>query len=141
MNRRGLLLLALASPALAEEAVPEEFAALVGQPVVALAAHPAVGPRLRRMAAGRQRLVSDALRGNGPGLVWEAGWLAGHSGLGEARVLLGYAPASEQVALMLWEGNSPSLFIPPRYAPWPEGLRGALRRFNPELEGQMRFGG
>jgi hypothetical protein len=137
--RRALLALGVAGPAFAADP-PEEFAGLAGKPIVGLAAHPAIGPRLRRMAAGRQRLVSETLRGAGPGITWENGWLAGHAHTASAHVLLGFAPASEQLALMLWEGDSPSLFIPPRYAPWPEGLRGALRRFNPALEAGMRFG-
>lgn len=108
---------------------------------MALAAHPAVGPRLRRMAAGRQRLVSDTLRGTGPGLTWEGGWLAGHASAAAAHVFLAFEPASEQVALMLWEVERPSLFVPPRYAPWPAGLRGALGRFNPAILAGMRFDG
>jgi hypothetical protein len=140
VSRRVGLLALLATEAAAQPDVPAEFAGLAAQPVAALAAHPAIGPRLSRMAAGRQRLVSEALRGAGPGITWEEGWLAGHAHTASAHVLLGFAPFSEQLALMLWEGNSPSLFIPPRHAPWPEGLRGPLRRFNPALEAQMRFG-
>ncbi|MCS6890546.1 MAG: hypothetical protein RMK64_03520 [Rhodovarius sp.] len=121
-------------------APPEEFASLPGQPVAAMAAHPAIGPRLRAMAAGRQRLVAEALRGRGPAVVWEGGWLSGWAAAGELRCFLAYEPRAEQVALMLWEGNRPSLFIPPRWAPWPEALRPALRRFNPEIEAQLRFG-
>ncbi|MCW8086453.1 hypothetical protein [Sabulicella glaciei] len=135
MTRRDLLLLA-AAPISAE--LPEEFAGLPGQPVLALAVHPAVTPRLRPVTGGRQRVISDALRGEGPGIAWEEGWLSGHAH-GPAHVFLAYSPISEQIAVMLWEGNRPSLFIPPRYAPWPGGLREPLRRFNPQIPDQMRF--
>lgn len=147
MNRRAALRAVLGSPALAglgptaaAAGLPEEFAAIPGQPVVALAAHPAVGPRLRVMAAGRQRMVSDAVRGAGPPVVWEDGWLSGQGTAGQLRCLLAYEPRAEQVALMLWDGNDPSLFVPPRFAPWPPGLRGAVRRFNPQIEAQLRWG-
>lgn len=120
--------------------LPEEFAALPGQPVLALAVHPAVFPRLRVMSAGRQRVVSDTLRGRGPEVVWQESWLHGWAGTDAARVFLAYEPAAEQVALMLWEEGRPSLFIPPRWAPWPEALRAPLRGFNPELETQLRWG-
>ena len=49
-------------------------------------------------------------------------------------------PLAEQLALMLWEAGRPSLFIPPRWAPWPEALRVPLRGFNTELEAQLRWG-
>ena len=66
-------LLAMAGTALP----PEEFSGLIGQPVLALAVHPAVFPRLRVMSAGRQRVVSDGLRGRGPALGWHEGWEIG----------------------------------------------------------------
>ncbi len=139
MNRRALPLLLL--PAIARaDALPAEYAALPGQPVVAMVAHPAIGPRLRTMVAGRQRLVSDALRGQGPAVVWEGGWLSGWGVAGETRCFLAFEPRAEQLAVMLWEGNNPSLFVPPRWAPWPEALRPAMRRFNPQIEAQLRWG-
>lgn len=119
---------------------PEEFSGLEGQPVLALAVHPAVFPRLRVMSAGRQRVVSDTLRGRGPGLGWHEGWLHGWAGTAQARVFLGYEPSAEQLALMVWQDGRPSLFVPPRVAPWPEALRVPLRGFNPELESQLRWG-
>jgi hypothetical protein len=64
----------------------------------------------------------------------------GRNGSEEARVFLAYEPSAEQLALMLWEDGRPSLFIPPRWAPWPEALRLPLRGFNPELEAQLRWG-
>ncbi|MCX7374692.1 MAG: hypothetical protein NTW56_20040 [Alphaproteobacteria bacterium] len=139
MNRRALPLLLLPMAARADDALPAEYAGLPGRPVVAMVAHPAIGPRLRPMAAGRQRLVSDALRGTGPGVVWEGGWLSGWGVAGETRCFLAFEPRAEQLALMLWEGNNPSLFVPPRWAPWPEALRPALRRFNPQIEAQLRW--
>ena len=131
MNRREFLLAAIS--------LPPEFDDLPGQPVLALAVHPAVFPRLRVMSAGRQRVVSDTLRGRGPSLAWQQAWLHGWAGTAAARVFLAYQPAAEQLALMLWEEGRPSLFIPPRWAPWPEALREPLRGFNPELEAQLRW--
>lgn len=138
-TKRALLAL-LPGTALAQEAaIPPEFAALPGQPVAALAMHPAVGPRLRVMSAGRQRQLSDALRGEGPPLAWHGGWLSAWARLGENRAFLAYDPHSEQVAVMLWVGNGNSLSVPPLRSPWPEGLREGMRGFNPQLEAQMRW--
>lgn len=133
MTRRELFLLA-AAPA----PPPEEFAALPGQPVLALAIHPAVAALLRPASGGRQRVLSDALRGQGPGVAWEEGWLSGHAH-GAAHVFLAYHVAGERIAVMLWEGNRPSLFIPPRIAAWPEALRAPVARFNPEVAAQLRW--
>ncbi|WP_424814349.1 hypothetical protein [Roseococcus sp. YIM B11640] len=122
-----------------------EVLALAGQPVVALAAHPTVGPRLRRMAAGRQRVVSDALRGPGPGLaVSEGRWISGHAcaptGCGEAKVFLAFDTQTESVVIMLLEHDRPSLFIPPRIAIWPKALQPALVEFDPGMAGALRYG-
>jgi len=137
-SRRALLLAAASLALPGAAAIPDEFAALPGQPILALASHPAVAARLRPITAGRQRVVAAALRQPGPPLSWEEGWLSAHAH-GEAHLFLAFHPRSEQVALMLFEGNRPSLFIPPRIAAWPAALRGALERFNPEVAAQMRF--
>jgi hypothetical protein len=136
---RRLLFLLPGTTLAAEDDIPAEFAGLPGQPVVALAQHPAVGPRLRVVARGRQKQVSDTLRGTGPGMTWQGGWIAGWARLEEHRVFLGYNPRSEQLAVMLWVGNTSSLSVPPLMSPWPEGLREAMKGFNPQLEGQMRW--
>lgn len=136
MTSRRLL---LAAPLLLAAGPPEEFAALPGQPVLALAIHPAVAALLRPASGGRQRLLSDALRGTGPGLAWEEGWLSGHAH-GDAHVFLAYEPRRERLALSLWDRDRPSLFIPPRLAAWPEALRAPLQRFNPEVAALMRWG-
>ncbi len=136
MTSRRLL---LAAPLLlAAGPVPEEFSALPGQPVLALAVHPAVASLLRPASGGRQRLLSDALRGRGPGVAWEEGWLSGHAH-GEGHVFLAFEPRTERLALSLWDGNRPSLFIPPRAANWPEALRAPVTRFNPEVAALMRW--
>ncbi|WP_431302733.1 hypothetical protein [Sediminicoccus sp. BL-A-41-H5] len=137
MNRRTLLALALL-PAAARAEAPEVLA-LAGQPVLELARHPAVGPRLRSMAAGRQRLVSDTLRGPGPPLAISAPWIHGHAATEAARVFLGFDTQTESVVILLLDGGRPSLFIPPRVAPWPAALRPALMEFAPEIAAQMRF--
>ncbi|MBS7790858.1 hypothetical protein KTR66_12675 [Roseococcus sp. SDR] len=137
MNRRALLAFALL-PGVARAEAPEVLE-LAGQPVLELARHPAVGPRLRSMAAGRQRLVSDTLRGAGPPLAVTAPWIHGYGVTAEARVFLGFDTQTESVVILLLEGDRPSLFIPPRVAPWPAALRPALMEFAPEMAAQMRF--
>jgi hypothetical protein len=136
-NRRGLLAL-LATPGFARAEVPE-LRGLVGEPISSLAAHPAVGPRLRRMTAGRQRAVSEALRGPGAPIGLSGSWLHGTGAAEEGRVLLGFDWVSETVALLLIESGRPSLFVPPRIAPWPLALREAVSGFAPELAAAMRF--
>jgi hypothetical protein len=116
---------------------------LADRPLVALAAHPTVGPRLRTMTAGRQRVVSDAVRGPGPPLAVTGSWIHGQAcapgGCGEAKVFLAFDSQTESVVIMLLEHDRPSLFIPPRVAPWPAILAPAIREFSPELGAVMRF--
>jgi len=138
LNRRALLAFALL-PVTARAGAPEVLK-LAGQPVLKLAQHPTVGPRLRSMSAGRQRVVSDALRGAGPPLaVTDARWVHGHAVIPLARVFLAFDTHTESVVILLLEEGRPSLFIPPRIAPWPVALRPAVREFAPEMAAQMRF--
>jgi hypothetical protein len=140
LNRRILLGLALLPFAARAEA--PEVLALAGQPVLELARHPTVGPRLRSMSAGRQRVVSDTLRGPGPPLtVTDDRWVHGYGVTEEARVFLGFDTRTESVVILLLEDGRPSLFIPPRVAPWPAALRPAIAEFAPEMAAQMRFSG
>ena len=119
-----------------------EVLLLVGQPVLELARHPTVGPRLRSMSAGRQRVVSNALRGAGPPLaVTDGRWVHGYGVIPEARVLLAFDTHTESVVILLLEDGRPSLFIPPRVAPWPAALQPAVREFAPEMAAVMRFSG
>ena len=140
MNRRGLLAgLLLPLPALADA---PEVLELAGRPVLELARHPTVGPRLRSMSAGRQRVVSDALRGQGPPLaVTDGRWVHGFGVIPEARVFLAFDIRTESVVILLLEDGRPSLFIPPRVAPWPAALLPAIREFAPEMAAAMRFAG
>jgi hypothetical protein len=132
----------LACAPLSARAEAPEVLELAGQPVLELARHPTVGPRLRSMSAGRQRIVSDALRGEGPPLaVTDGRWVHGYGVTVEARVFLGFDTQSESVVILLLEGGRPSLFIPPRVAPWPAALRPAIRDFAPEMAAVMRFTG
>lgn len=138
LNRRALLALL---PATAQAQAPEVLL-LAGQPVLELARHPTVGPRLRSMSAGRQRIVSDALRGSGPPLaVTDARWVHGYGVITGARVFLAFDTHTESVVILLLEDGRPSLFIPPRVAPWPAALQAALREFAPEMAAVMRFSG
>jgi len=124
----------------AARAEAPEVLELAGQPVLKLAQHPTVGPRLRSMSAGRQRVVSNALRGAGPPLaVMEGRWVHGYGVIPEARVFLAFDTRTESVVILLLEEGRPSLFIPPRVAPWPAALRTAIREFAPEMAAQMRF--
>lgn len=144
MNRRGLLAglllpLPVTIPAWADA---PEVLELAGRPVLELARHPTVGPRLRSMSAGRQRVVSDALRGQGPPLaVTDGRWVHGFGVIPEARVFLAFDTRTESVVILLLEDGRPSLFIPPRVAPWPAALLPAIREFAPEMAAAMRFAG
>ena len=138
LNRRGFLALGL-TPIAAKADAPEVLL-LVGMPVLELARHPAVGPRLRSMSAGRQRILSDALRGNGPAIeVTNGRWVHGHAATLSARIFLGFDTRTESVVIMLLEEGRPSLFIPPRVAPWPAALQPALEDFAPSIAAVMRF--
>jgi hypothetical protein len=138
LNRRILLTLALTP--LAARAEAPEVLLLAGQPVLELARHPTVGPRLRSMSAGRQRIVSDALRGPGPPIaVTDGRWVHGYGVTAQARVFLGFDTHTESVVILLLEDGRPSLFIPPRVARWPLALQPALREFAPEMAAVMRF--
>jgi hypothetical protein len=137
LNRRTLIVLALA-PAAARAQAPEVLE-LAGQPVLALATHPAIGPRLRAMSQGRQRLLSEALRGEGPPLAIAGDWVVGRARAGETRVLLAFDTRSETVAIILYEGAAPSLFVPPRIAPWPLALREAVEGFSPQVASGLGF--
>ncbi|UPY36032.1 hypothetical protein [Sediminicoccus sp. KRV36] len=140
MNRRAFLAIGLA-PGAARADAPEVLL-LAGQPVLELARHPTVGPRLRSMSAGRQRIVSDALRGAGPPMaVTDGHWVHGYAVIPEARVFLAFDTHTESVVILLLEDGRPSLFIPPRVAPWPAALRPAVREFAPEMAAVMRFTG
>nr|WP_314074504.1 hypothetical protein [uncultured Roseococcus sp.] len=145
MIRRTLFaLLAVGATALtpARAATPE-LLELAGQPVLELARNPLVGPRLRAMTGGRQRIVSDAVRGPGSPLAITGSWIHGMAcpttGCDEARIFLAFDTQTETVVIMLLEKNRPSLFIPPRVAPWPAVLEPAIREFSPELAAVMRF--
>ncbi|WPB86820.1 hypothetical protein [Sediminicoccus rosea] len=139
MNRRALLGFTLLP--LAARAEAPEVLELAGQPVLELARHPTVGPRLRSMSAGRQRLVSDTLRGAGPPIaITDGRWVHGYGVTSEGRVFLAFDTRTESVVILLLEGGRPSLFIPPRVAPWPAALRPAVQEFAPEMAAQMRFG-
>lgn len=138
MNRRAFLAFALLPCAALADA--PEVLELAGQPVLELARHPTVGPRLRSMSAGRQRVVSDALRGAGPPIaVTDQRWVHGYGITPEARVFLAFDTHTESVVILLLEDGRPSLFIPPRVAPWPTALLPAVREFAPEMAAQMRF--
>jgi hypothetical protein len=137
LNRRALIALTLA-PGAARAQAPEVLE-LAGQPVLALATHPAIGPRLRAMSQGRQRLLSEALRGEGPPLAIAGDWVVGRARAGETRVLLAFDTRTETVAIILYEGAAPSLFVPPRIAPWPVALREAVEGFSPQVAAGLRF--
>jgi hypothetical protein len=143
LNRRALLaLVPFSFSTWGAHAQAPEVLELAGRPVLELARHPTVGPRLRSMSAGRQRVVSEALRGAGPGLaVTEARWVHGYGVIPEARVFLAFDTHTESVVILLLEDGRPSLFIPPRIAPWPAALRPAVRDFAPDLAAVMRFSG
>lgn len=143
MIRRALLaLLAVGIIAPAHAATPEVLA-LEGQPLLELVRNSQVGPRLRTMTGGRQRIVSDAVRGPGTPLAVTGTWIHGTAcptaGCDEARLFLAFDTQTETVVIMLLEKNRPSLFIPPRVAPWPAVLEPAIRDFSPELGAVMRF--
>jgi hypothetical protein len=92
------------------------------------------------MAQGHQRALAEAVRGAGPPLaVAEGRWIHGRARAEERRVLLALDTRTEQVALILYDGAQPLTFVPPRVAPWPAALRGAVEAFSPQVAAVLRF--
>jgi hypothetical protein len=142
-----LALLLLAPPVrAAAPPPPADPLALAGQPVLALAAHPAVVGTLRQATGGRQGAVARHLRLPGPSLRVIAdrtiyGWAcdAGAAGCGQDGIFLAYDATAGRIFLALVEGGAPIAWVPPRAAPWPAALEGPLRDFNPALAARLRF--
>lgn len=142
MIRAALALLLLAAPAAAQEVDPRS---LVGQPVLALAAHPAVTLTLRQSTGGRQSVVARLARAPGPALrVTPDGrylyaWGCGTAGCGADGFFLGLDLTHEQIFVVLFADGAPLLWVPPRASPWPAALEAPLREFSAEMPGRMNF--
>jgi hypothetical protein len=136
--------LAFAAATAAQE--PASALALAGQPVLALGRHAAVAGVLRQASGGRQRIVAERLRLPGPpmGVAVDRfvyGWGCDPRGCREEGLFLGFDTMRERMYLLVVEDGAPSLFVPPRTAPWPETLAEPLRAFHPTLAAALRPGG
>ena len=147
-GRRRSLAAAVALPLLAAaaEAPPEDPRALVGQPVLALASHPAVTLTLRQATGGRQAAVARQARNPGPGLriTPDGGFLYGwgcgaRTGCGADGLFLALDLGRPQVFAVLFENGMPLSWVPPRASPWPAPLEGPLREFSAEVAKRMNF--
>lgn len=148
-RRRSLaaaaLALALPSGAAAQASPPEDPRALAGEPVLALAAHPAVTLTLRQSTGGRQSAVARQARNPGPPLrvtpdgAFVLGWGCGGAGCAQDGLFLAYDVAREQLFVVLFEGGQPLSWVPPRASPWPAALEAPLREFSPEIAARMHF--
>ena len=139
------MLLALAGGAGAT--APEDPRALAGQPVLALAIHPAVTLTLRQSTGGRQGAVARLARAPGPPLRltpdgrYLYGWGCGAAtgGCAADGFFLAQDLEHEQIFVVLFEGGRPLLWVPPRASPWPPALRAPLAAFSAEIAGRMNF--
>jgi hypothetical protein len=144
LPRLLLTLLLLVPPLRAAAARPDPLA-LAGQPVLALAAHPAVAGTLRQATGGRQgavarhlRLPGPPLRALGGGTIY--GWACDpDAGCGRDGIFLAYDAPGGRIFVLLVEDGAPIAWVPPRAAPWPAALEGPLRAFNPAMAARLRF--
>ena len=67
------------------------------------------------------------------------GWGCDPRGCREEGLFLGFDTTRERIYLLVVEDGAPSLFVPPRTAPWPESLAKPLRAFHPALAVALRF--
>ncbi len=146
MIRRALaLLLALAPAAARAQVPPEDPRALAGQPVLALASHPAVTLTLRQSSGGRQSAVARLARAPGPPLRVTPdgqvvyGWGCGAAGCGADGLFLGYDAVRERLFVVLFAESQSLLWVPPRASRWPATLEAPIAEFSPEIAQRMRF--
>lgn len=119
---------------------------LVGQPVLALAAHPDVTLTLRQSTGGRQSAVARQARNPGPGLrvtpdgQFIYGWgCDARTGCEANGFFLAYDLTRPQIFLILYEKGSPLSWVPPRASPWPAALAAPIRDFSPKIADYMNF--
>lgn len=136
------LLLLLAGPAAAQEAEPRS---LLGQPVLALASHPAVTLTLRQSTGGRQSVVARLARAPGapvritPDGRYLYAWGCGGSGCTADGFFLGLDTLHEQIFVVLYADSAPLLWVPPRASPWPAELAAPIREFSVAIADRMNF--
>lgn len=134
---RALALLALAgSPAMATE--EESILGVVGQPVLTLAQRPELTTGLRFNSGGHRSALAARLRDPGPPVAlvsqhFLVGWGCRPSGCRDGGVFLAYDQRDDRIYLMLAEGGSLRLSVPPDPRGWPADLREEVRRFIPAL--------
>ncbi len=139
-----LLTMALAGAAAAEP--PEDTRALAGQPVLALASHPAVTLTLRQSSGGRQAVVARLARAPGPGLrvtpdgTYVYGWgCSAETSCTTDGFFLAQDAVHAQIFVVMFERGQQLLWVPPRASPWPAALEAPLREFSPEIADRMNF--
>lgn len=140
------LILALCLPGAAGAETPEDPRDLAGQPVLALATHPAVTLTLRQSTGGRQSAVARLARAPGPALrvTPDGGWIYGWgcvaaTGCAADGFFLAHDLRHAQLFVVLFEGGQPLLWVPPRASPWPAALEAPIREFSPAIAARMNF--
>jgi hypothetical protein len=125
---------------------PEDARDLAGQPVLALASHPAVTLTLRQATGGRQSILARAARQPGPPLRVTAdgrfvfGWSCDPAaGCAASGLFLAFDAERPQVFLALFDEGRAQAWVPPRTAHWPAALEAPLRSFSPDVVGLVRF--
>lgn len=134
--RRALALGAvlLGAPAVAQD----DIAAVIGQPVLALAQRSELTTGLRFNSGGHRGALAARLRDPGPPVALAEGrYLFGFGcrpeGCREGGAFLAYDPQDGRMFLVLTQAGAVRLSVPPDPRAWPEALRPGLRDFIPTL--------
>ena len=119
---------------------------VIGQPVLALAQRAELTTGLRFNSGGHRGALAARLRDPGPPVAMAEGrYLFGHGcrpeGCREGGAFLAYDTQDERMFLLLTEGGSVRLSVPPDPRAWPATLRPGLRGFIPALADAMGPGG
>lgn len=127
-------------------AAQDPITSVIGQPVLALAQRAELTTGLRFNSGGHRGALAARLRDPGPPVALaEDRYLFGHGcrpeGCREGGAFLAYDTQDERMFLLLTEGGSVRLSVPPDPRAWPATLRPGLRGFIPALADAMGPGG
>jgi hypothetical protein len=137
--RGAVAALALAAmPAAAQE----DIRSVVGHPVLALAQRAELTTGLRFNSGGHRGALAARLRDPGPpvAMAWDRylfGFGCRAEGCREGGAFLAFDTHDDRMYLLLTEGGTVRLSVPPDPRAWPEALRPGLRDFVPALAEAM----
>ncbi len=120
----------------------EDIRSVVGQPVLALAQRAELTTGLRFNSGGHRGALAARLRDPGPPVaIAEGRYLFGFGcraeGCREGGAFLAFDTQDDRMFLLLTEGGTVRLSVPPDPRAWPEALRPGLRDFVPALAEAM----